>query len=408
MRHFLLTAILLVLAQSPLFGQPVHMAPVPISTFSETDELLQIIVPAPGGTGFFSNTVEGVRVEDGRMYLMTMAATEVIDMRELTVAQLVEQLRGKYSGIQVYAPQPGLKTSDLREGTEEPTNRKFIIKGRRPRPTVRPELGVGLSLAEAADRESSGTLLRNIGLHLDLIGTKQFNWGTVRARIGLSNAPQTASKDSTGPEDSDGDGGDDTEAGSVSAFVESTQVVILGAHFDIPLWSFGGNEGAHLGFGLDLSNHYAGFERFTYDSIPVDGERRSAEEVFSAAEIGRASRILDRVRPVASFLFGPQLVFGTRDDYTFYILTETGYTEVYERTAGVRYRIDRETGVRTPFQLLPTVGSSAIWIGRVGIGVKLGNHVNIRADAVTPMWDQTDRLPPQLRLIVATSGLRFD
>jgi hypothetical protein len=408
MRHYYLLLVLM-FAPTWLTGQPVHLAPVPVATFSESEVLLRIALPSPAGrTDLFKSPLVGLRVEDGRMYLMTMVTTEIIDMRELTIAQVVEQLRGKYDGIQVFAPQPGLKASQLREGTVEPVANMLTIGGRRPRPTVTPELGIGLSLAETTGQES-GALLQNIGLHLDLLGTKQFAWGTIRARIGLSNAPQTTPKDSTGPDTPDQAEDEDSEPTSVSAFVESTQVVILGAQLDVPLWSFGGVEGAHLGWGFEWSNHYAAFEPFAYDSIPADsGQRRSVDQVFSTGEINRSSRILNRVRPVASLLTGPKLVFGTREDYSFYIQAETGYTEVYQRTAGVRYRMDPETRTRTPFQLLPRVGSSSIWVARVGIGVKLGSSVNIRADAVTAVRDQTDRVPPLLRLVVATTGLKFD
>ncbi|MCA1789903.1 MAG: hypothetical protein LC667_08590, partial [Thioalkalivibrio sp.] len=317
----------------------------------------------------------------------------------------VEQLRGKYNGIQIFSPQPGLKASLLREGTVAPVANIVSIGGRRPRPQVTPELGIGLSLAETGDRESSGALLQNIGLHLDLLGTKQFSWGTIRARIGLSNAPQTVPSDTTVQNTPPGEGEEENpEPTSVSAFVESTQTVILGAQLDLPLWNFGGVEGTHLGWGFEWSNHYAAFESFVYDSIPADsGRRQSVDDAFSLGEINRSSRILNRVRPVVSVLTGPKLVFGNRDDYSFYIQAETGYTEVYRRTAGIRYRVDAETRTRTPFQLLPTVSSSSIWVARVGIGVKLGSSVNIRADAVTAIRDQTDRVPPLLRLVVATT-----
>lgn len=383
-------------------AQTMHIPPLRQPPFSRHDTLLLVQLARPGSADHvLADSSVSFRISDNTLYVMTLDTLQSIELGDRTIAQLIDHLRAKYPAARFFSSYPELSTSDLAEGSFSATGDHIVVTGRVNQPSVQPEAGIGFSLADAGERSGSTQLLQNAGVHLDLVGSKPFGFGTLRIRLGFRTSEAVALRD---PDGADSVGGSPPR--SVGTFVESAQLLVVGIHADLPVWQ-AATENALVSWGYELSQSWAAFDPFVFDSIAVEGIKKSVEELAPPREFARLRDAMDRVRPVRTMVTGPRIVLGTRDENSFYLLSDIGITERYERSFRVIYGTD-PSNTEEFLTLRGTIRSSPIWIVRLGTGLTFRKTINLRVDAVTPWRDTRDEYPPLLRLVLSAGELSFE
>jgi hypothetical protein len=400
----LLLVVVVAFVAAPLHAQTVHLAPLPEATFDRQAVLLWIGHRSDtAATNLLGVSNPQVRIADGRMYVSHRdSGTVTIQLGDRTIAEFIEHLRARFPKAKFSSNFLELSTRYLREGDAvvDTVKRGHVIGGRESAPIVRGLLGVGLSLNETQRDASTNRLLQNAGLHLDIVGSKQFRSLNLRTRLGFRSgeAVTTTQKDSTAAPG--------TGPTSVTGLVETAERVSIGFHAD--------HNGPRitndmlLGFGIEAATTYSALPAFQFADVPVGEARRPVEDVFDAAEIARARAILDQVIPSWTFLAGPRLVFGHRESQVFYAQFDGGWTQHTVRTHGVRYRVEEQPGgqppVRTPVNLLARIETANVGIWRIGAGGTLAGIVELRADATGPFRaDPRMETKPLLRVMVGSN-----
>jgi hypothetical protein len=361
------------------------------------------------------NSVQ-IKIEGGTLYLMEGNRVSDEELDDQTIGDFIREFTDEHEGLILKTTFPELRASSFAEGVYgfDEGEETFSIKAREARPSIAIGGGIGFVANEVAPRQAGSTLMRNAGLALDVVAVKPFDWVTLRARVGFHSAepvPTVEGTDSTDAEGGSSGQQQSTSPTSPRSVVETAQAIAVGFSVDAPLPYFSSwSRQMHVSVGLDASQYWASPEVFTFpDSIRVSGRQVPISSVFSDAQIQRARTQMDRILPLGMVTGGVRLLFGSPDEYVFYIVSDVGWRNYLSRRLGVRYRRLEGDTVATPIDLSPDVTIRNERVARYSLGIRLTGGVDFKVDVTRPFarGEFEPAAPTVLRLMIGTPGLSF-